>query len=150
MEFSPQKLREMVFQFLFSFDMGGEPEGDLIALLMRELAVSKKQASIAHSKAKTIWQHREELDVIIARYSKEYSLDRIKTVERNVLRLAFYELLIEKALTPKIIISEAHRLTRKFSAVEGAAYVNAVLDSLKTGSESNESSFSPPEREVAT
>ena len=122
-------------------------EGELIPFIMRELAVSKKNVSAAYAKAQAVWQHREELDRIITQYSQAYSLERIKTVEINVLRLAFYELLIEKELNTKIIISEAHRLTRKFSAVEGAAYVNAVLDSLEA-KDASPPSLPSPEREA--
>jgi N utilization substance protein B len=132
MEFSPQKLREIVFQLLFSLDGSGSPEAELIPFLMQELAVSKKYVKTAYQKALLIWEQRDILDSIIQERTKEYALDRIKTVEKNVLRLAFYELLIEKELNKKIIISEAHRLARKFSTVEGAAFVNALLDSTRT------------------
>ncbi len=141
MEFPPQKFREIVFQLLFSFDMGGDPEAELIPFLMRELQVAKRQVSAAYVKAKAVWEKKEELDQAITRHSRDYSLERIKTVERSVLRLALYELLLEKELSRKIILSEAHRLARKFSALEGAAYVNAVLDSLET---IHESALCPP------
>lgn len=135
MELPPQKFREIVFQLLFSFDATGAMEEETIPFIMRELAVSKKNVSLAFKKACRIWEHREELDYVIQKQTQAYSLERIKTVEKNVLRLAFYELLIEKALKPKIIIAEAHRLARKFSAIEGAAFVNAVLDSIEVISE---------------
>ncbi|MFC2049442.1 transcription antitermination factor NusB [Chlamydiota bacterium] len=143
MEFPPQKFREIVFQLLFSFDMGGGVEAELIPFIMRELAVSKKNVSAAYAKAQAVWQNREDLDRVIRHHSKAYSLERIKNVEVNVLRLAFYELLIEKEQNSKIIISEAHRLTRKFSAIEGASFVNAVLDSLETTDESSPAVPSP-------
>jgi N utilization substance protein B len=128
--FPPQKFREIIFQLIFSFDMGGEMEAELIPFFMRELAVSKKHVSAAYFKAQTVWQQCEEIDRLIAGHAKGYTFERIKTVEKNVLRLAFYELLVEKKLDIKIILAEAHRLTRKFSALEGAAFVNAVLQSL--------------------
>jgi len=128
MEFPPQKFREIVFQLLYSIDGSGSAEAELIPFLMRELAVSRKHVSAAYEKAKKIWKQHEELDKMIEARSQNYSLDRIKTVEKNALRLAFFELLIEKELDQKIIISEAHRLTRKFSTLEGASFVNAVLD----------------------
>jgi N utilization substance protein B len=128
MEFPPQKFREIVFQLLYSMDGSGSAEAELIPFLMRELTVTKKHVSAAYEKAKKIWQHHAELDTVIAARSRDYSFERIKTVEKNVLRLAFFELLIEKELDQKIVISEAHRLTRKFSTLEGASFVNAVLD----------------------
>ena len=134
MEFPPQKFREIVFQLLYSMSGSGSAEAELIPFLMRELAVTKKHVSSAYEKAKKIWHMQAELDQAIAAKSKEYSLDRIKTVEKNVLRLAFYELLIEKELDQKIVIAEAHRLARKFSTLEGASFVNAILDTTHDGS----------------
>lgn len=128
MDLPPQKFREMVFQLLFSFDMGGEVAAEVIPFLMGELAVSKRHVSEAYAKAQLVWGQREQLDELIKERSRDYSLERIKTVEKSVLRLALFELLIEKELNAKIIVSEAHRLTRKFSALEGAQFVNAVLE----------------------
>jgi len=145
MELPAQKFREIVLQLIFSFDMGGEMGDDLIFFIMRELAVSKKNVKTALAKAQAIWKMHEELDQVIAKQSLNYSIDRIKSVEKNVLRMAFYDLLIEKEQSIKIIISEAHRLTRKFSAIEGAAFVNAVLDSIHA----EQTSISPSEREAA-
>jgi transcription antitermination protein NusB len=135
MEFPPQKFREIVFQLLFSFDANGEGEAELIPFLMEELAVSKKYVSAAYLKATAIWKEHQQFDTIIAQLTQEYSFERIKTVEKNVLRVALYELLIEKELSRKIIISEAYRLTRKFSTAEGASFVNAILDSTKPQTE---------------
>jgi transcription antitermination protein NusB len=134
MEFPPQKFREIIFQLLYSMDGSGSAEAELIPFLMRELTVSKKHVSAAYEKAKKIWQQRNTLDQLIAEKSREYSLDRIKTVEKNVLRLAFYELVVDKELSEKIIISEAHRIARKFSSLEGASFVNAVLGTQDDGS----------------
>lgn len=147
MEFSPQKFREIVFQLLFSIDGSGAPEAALIPFLMKELTVSKKHVSAAYEKANAIWMKVEFLDRIIEENSKEYSLERIKTVEKNVLRVALYELLIEKKLNEKILISEAHRLARKFSTLEGASFVNALLDHL--GKEKNGSPLSASEASIA-
>ncbi len=130
MEFSPQKFREIVFQLLFSFDGNGGAEEELIPFLMQELSISRKQIRAAYQKASAVWRECQHLDPLIASHTKEYALDRIKTVEKNALRLALYELRVEKEISRKIVISEAYRITRKFSTAEGAAFVNAVLDSL--------------------
>lgn len=146
MEFSPQKFREIVFQLLYALDANGTTEGELVPFLMRELLVTKKNVTAAYEKATHIWNQHALLDQIIGENSRDYSFERIKTVEKNVLRLALYELLIEKELNTKIIISEAHRLTRKFSTVEGASFVNALLDNLE---QHDRSSLSTSKEEAA-
>lgn len=128
MSFSQQKFREMTFQLLFSLDMGDCLEEDLIPFLMSELTVSKKNVRTSLEKARQIMEKRSELDAIISSISRDYALERIQRVERNVLRLALYEMIVEKELEEKIIISEALRLCRKFSTPESSSYVNAILD----------------------
>ena len=125
---APQKFQEMVSQLLYSLDMGDSLEGDLIPFLMRELAVSRKTVREAFLKAKTVFDARGALDEKIAATSESYALERIHKVERNVLRLALYELAHEEELSREQIISEALRLTRKFSTKEATTFVNAILD----------------------
>ena|ERR1700733_5413607 len=146
MELPPQKFREIVFLLLFSLDACKEVESELVPFLMQELSVSKKHVAAAFEKALNIWKQLELLDRVLCEESKEYSFDRIKTVEKNVLRVALYELLIEKELNTKIIISEAHRLTRKFGTIEGASFVNALLDGLE---KTDGSTLSASERATA-
>lgn len=128
MGLSPLKFREIVLQLLFSFEMGSNAEEELASCLMQELKVSRKSVREAFQKAHVIWQNRDMLDPLIANQSREYSFDRIQPVEKNVLRLALFELLLEKQCSPKITISEALRLTSKFSTPEAAAFVNAIVD----------------------
>lgn len=132
MEFPPQKMREMVLQLLFALELGGSAEAELIPLIMKELMVSKRHVRAAYEKAHLIWQQRSSLDQKIGDVSANYAFERIKTVEKSVLRLALYELLTDKEVSEKVIISEACRLTAKFSAPEACAFVNALLDNLKT------------------
>lgn len=128
MPFSSYKFNEMVLQLLFSLDMGDCLEGDLIPFFMRELSVSRKTVRAAYSHAKNIFVSRLRLDERIAAVSKEYELERIGRVERNVLRFALYEMQTQNAQSREKNISEALRLTRKFSTKEAMAYVNALLD----------------------
>lgn len=128
MSFSPLKFREMILQLLFSIDVGESLQEDLIPFLMRELAVSRKNVKAAYEKAKGIWEKREELDETIAGISKDYAFERIHRVERNILRLAFYELLFETENEPAVVVAQSMRLCRKFSTPEAASFVNAILD----------------------
>jgi len=145
MSFPTQKFNEMVFQLLFSLDMGDSLEGDLIPFLMRELSVTRKTVRAAYQKALLIFESREKLDQRIGEISKAYELERIQRVERNILRFAFFELWSETEESNEMIISEALRLTRKFSTKEATAFVNAILDT-----EINESrpALSPPKEET--
>lgn len=117
----------MVFQLLFSLDRGDSIEKDLVSFLKRELTISQKYVRRAYLKAQAVWEERENLDQKIAEVSSSYPFEQIAPVEKNILRLALYEMLIEKDISPKIAIAEAIRLCGKFSTPEVGSFVNAIL-----------------------
>ena len=82
----------------------------------------------AHARVLEIQKHILELDGLIQESAEGYALDRIGRIERNILRLAFYELLYDTSIPPKVVLSEAIRLARKYSTPESAKFVNGVLD----------------------
>lgn len=123
-----KKFREIVFQLLFSIDRGDSLEEDLIPFLMKELEVAQSLVQSAYQKARAIWHLRDTLDQVLIERSKDYALNRIQYVEKNILRLGLYELLYEKELDKKIVITESIRLCRKFSTPEAGSYINAILD----------------------
>jgi N utilization substance protein B len=130
MALPPQKFREIVFQLLYSSDMGFSEEKDIIALLMQELAVARKYVLAAQEKVKEIRKHQPELDDAIGKAAVSYEFERIQTVERNILRLGAYELLFDCTIPSVVAIAEAVRLAKKFGTPESASFVNAVLDAI--------------------
>jgi N utilization substance protein B len=125
-----KKMREIVFQLLYSSERGYSDEQDLIELIMKELAVTKSIVRQALEKVYLIQNHKSEIDAAISKTSQSYTFDRIQSVEINILRLAVYELLIESITPPKVIIAEAMRLARKFGTPESASFINAILDNM--------------------
>lgn len=125
-----QKMREIIFQMLYSYDIGKGEQEDMIELMMKELSVSRGTIQTAQLKVEEIQAILEELDNMIAGASFSYSFERIQTVERNILRIGVYELFFAGNIPPKVAISEAVRLSRKFSTPESANFVNAILDTL--------------------
>lgn len=132
-----QKLRELVFQLLYSYDIGKADDEVMIPFMMKELSVTRKTVKEAQILVKKIISHLADLDKLITHYVKDYSFERIQSVERNTLRLGLFELFLNDDLPPKVAIAEAMRLTRKFGSPESSAFINAVLDAAykdKTGS----------------
>lgn len=138
MALSQQKFREIVFQLLYSLDMGHPDETPLIELMMGELSVSKKNVRLAQEKVHRIQKLLSEIDKLISSASTSYEFERIQTVTRNILRLGVYELLYDDQIPPKVAIAEAIRLSRKFSTPESASFVNALLDHIHQGKKGDE------------
>ena len=77
-----------------------------------------------------MWAHRVELDDILARLSQNWRVERLARVDRNVLRIALYELAHCQADVPaRVVINEAVELAKRFGSEEAPAFVNGLLDS---------------------
>jgi N utilization substance protein B len=125
-----QKLREAVFQILYSLHIVGDDGEEIKELISKELTLSADSANAAYERAQAILRHVQELDTRIGSATAAFSIERISVAEKNILRLGTYELFYDNEIPPKVAIAEAVRLTRKFSSPEAAAFVNAVLDTL--------------------
>src|SRR6185503_17289908 len=75
--------------------------------------------------------HLPEIDDRIRKYSDNYDFGRISAVDRNVLRLAIYEMLHRDDIPPVVSINEAVDIAKKFSTQESGRFVNGILDSVK-------------------
>ncbi len=125
-----QKFREIVFQILYGQDLAPPQDENLQSLISKELKISKRSIKEAQLRVNSIVERLEELDSIISETSQSYDFNRIPSAERNILRLAVYELLFDDQIPPKVAIAEAIRLARKFSSPESATFVNALIDAL--------------------
>jgi len=75
--------------------------------------------------------HVEQIDELIRRHAEHWRLDRMATVDRNLLRLAVQEFLFETETPKTVVINEAIEIARRFSAKESPQFINGVLDSIK-------------------
>jgi N utilization substance protein B len=76
-------------------------------------------------------EHRDELDALIQKHAKNWSLHRMAVVDRNLLRLAAYEMLYREDIPPVVSINEAVDIAKKYSTDDSSKFVNGILDSLR-------------------
>ena len=76
-------------------------------------------------------QHREECDALLRRHCKNWDLKRMAVVDRNILRLAIYEMLHREDIPPVVSINEAVDIAKKFSTQDSGRFVNGILDKIK-------------------
>ena len=128
-ETSPVRSRDKVIQSLYEIELSGSDLKDILAdlaLLSRYPHFKDLLTGVINSK--------EDIDTVLAN-NMDRKLSSLDPIERNTLRLATYELLYTKTDAP-IIINESIRLSKKYGAVDGHKYVNAVLDRIyKSNSE---------------
>lgn len=88
-----------------------------------------------------ILKHKQKLDVLIHRYAPEWPLDQIAIIDRNILRIAVYELAAETSIPVKVAINEAIELAKTFGAESTPRFVNGVLGTLASREDDLRSSF---------
>mgnify|MGYP006239251323 FL=1 len=128
-ETSPVRSRDKVIQSLYEIELSGSDLKDILA----DLALQSRYPHFKDLLSGVI-NSKEDIDAILAD-NMDRKLSSLDPIERNTLRLATYELLYTKTDAP-IIINESIRLSKKYGAVDGHKYVNAVLDRIyKSSSE---------------
>ncbi len=75
--------------------------------------------------------HRDEIDAKIRQYALNWDLHRMAVVDRNVMRLAIYEMLYREDIPPVVSINEAVDIAKKYSTPESGKFVNGILDRIK-------------------
>jgi N utilization substance protein B len=82
---------------------------------------------------KGVLQHRDAIDEQIKKHCKNWDFNRIAAVDRNIMRLAIYEMLYRQDIPPVVSINEAVDIAKKFSTEDSGKFVNGILDKIKLG-----------------
>lgn len=124
--------RSVAVQVLFEWDFSGDGEKDIEEILKRdilEFAPGLEDTSFAKKLAKGIVKDKDKLDKIIEKAAPEWPISQISVVDRNILRLGLFELLLgnRKEVPPKVAINEAIELAKAFGGESSSRFVNGVL-----------------------
>lgn len=126
---SRRKAREIALQALFHLDFNDAGQREAIeAALGEEEKLSDSALAYAKEIVEGVLAHLEEIDRRIGEGSTEWKVERMPGVDRNITRIAVYEMRLGKEeLTPNIVINEAVELAKKFGTDASARFVNGVL-----------------------
>ena len=124
-----RKGRELALQMLYQWDVSREPVESVIESSSELQNASEAAREFASRLVEGTVDRIEEIDKILIETSEHWRLGRMSTVDRNVLRLAVYELL-QKSTPPGVVINEALEVAKRFSSRESAGFVNGVLDAV--------------------
>jgi len=78
-----------------------------------------------------VLEHFPQLDRLIEQYSENWRLDRINMIDRNILRIALFELLYCEEIPPKVTINEAIDLGKRFGSEDSGSFINGILDRIQ-------------------
>jgi len=146
-----RRSREIALQILHQIDVAGVPENDadvdmMIGRYFEHLAMkggpaheededdgagevaAKIDRPLVQELVRGVTQHWAELDEQLTKLSQNWRLERMAIVERNVIRIALYELLHCENVPVNVVLNEAVELAKRYGTAEGAAFANGLLD----------------------
>ncbi len=124
-----RKAREYALQMLFQFDVTRKEEG-LIGHFWAQRQVVPAVRDFANCLVEGVLKNLDEIDGMIKKYTQHWSLNRIATVDRNILRFAIYEILYMDDIPAKVTINEAIEITKKYADQDSSAFINGILDKI--------------------
>ena len=125
-----RRAREIALQVLYQREFNQAEEA--LDLFWNNFEALKGAMDFSERIIRGVEQHREDLDRIIEKYSSHWRIDRMAHVDRNILRIAVYELLYCDDIPPKVAINEAIDIGKKYGSEDSGAFINGVLDKVKS------------------
>ncbi len=126
------KAREFALQMLFEWDMAQKEPKLVKKLFWRAPHYSADTMKFANRLFDRTVEQAPEIDALVTAVSAKWSIDRLAAVDRNILRLAIYEMRAgDPDVPPTVAIDEALKLAKKFSSEESPAFLNGILDAVR-------------------
>lgn len=132
-----RKAREYALQILFQYDLADGNINEIMENFWKEKKVTQKIISFCNELVTGTIDKISEIDKKISLYSLNWKLERMSAVDRNVLRIATYELLFLKEIPAPVVINEAIEVAKKFGTEDSARFINGILDAIRRSLEEN-------------
>ncbi|MFP4582812.1 MAG: transcription antitermination factor NusB [Desulfococcaceae bacterium] len=143
-----RRSREHALEALFFMDVRRDFSREALKRYIDSFAPGEKALAFFRELAEGAMRRREELDRAIERFSDNWRVSRMAYVDRNILRIAMFELLYREDIPPKVSINEAIDIGKKYGTDESGGFINGILDSAFIARERGElvpDSEPPPE-----
>jgi len=124
--------RELALQLLYQLDLRGEEVLGEAEAFLREEETDREARAFALRLARGAWEHLGALNAEIQAVALNWEVNRMAVIDRNVLRMAAYELLHCPDIPPKVAINEAIELGKRYSTQNSGAFINGILDKIKS------------------
>ena len=123
-----RRARELAVQVLFHLEFNPSDPGESFDLLCRSFSPPKEIRAFSKELVLGVWENKGNLDTLIRQASRNWRIERMSRVDRNILRVAVFEVLYMGEIPPKVSIDEAVELGKKYGTEDSGAFVNGVLD----------------------
>ncbi len=125
---SRRRARELALQMLFENDMSGTAPEEMFMQFQEWNQAAESTRDYAKKLVVGTLSHRKEIDALITRQADHWRLERMPAVDRNILRLALYEIRHEPETPAPVVIDEALEIAKRFSTPKSSQFINGILD----------------------
>jgi len=127
-----RKVRMLAVQALYEADSAGHEAEKVLDRSLSEEELSEDNSNFARDLVKGVVQNKEKIDENIRRFAPAWPIAQIPAIDRNILRLAIFEILLDNKVPVKVAINEAVELAKLFGSDSSPKFVNGVLGSVST------------------
>lgn len=124
------RARSVALQVLYEIDMVDHPPGDVLQNRLAEVSLTPKLAEFSRQIIFGVLPIRNVLDEYIAEHASDWPLEQVATIDRNVLRIALWEIAAYTQTPVKVAINEAIELAKAYGSDSAPRFVNGVLGAL--------------------
>jgi transcription antitermination protein NusB len=123
-----RKGRELALQVLYQVEILGDESGATVRAFWERCEAPEESRIFGEELVGGVLEEQTRIDELIAGSSENWRLGRLSHVDRNILRVATYELLRRRDVPPSVAIDEAIEIAKRFGSDESPTFVNGVLD----------------------
>ena len=118
-------------QALYYMDMRDGDPVEMLERFCRCFPVSKNAEPFFNKLVEGVLAGKQQIDAIVVRYSNNWKISRMPCVDRNIMRIAVFELIYCEDIPAKVSINEAIDVGKKFGTEDSGAFINGILDGIR-------------------
>jgi N utilization substance protein B len=126
-----RKSREFTLQVLYQLDITKQEATKTLTQFQENYLPNGRRDDFVERLVLGVQEHRKEIDQLIKKYSEHWRLDRMTLIDRNILRMATFELLYCEEIPPKVTLNEAIDLGKRFGSEDSGSFINGILDRIQ-------------------
>ena len=128
-----RKARSLALQILYEIDTVGHDVEGVIARLQARGGLSEENAAFTRELVSGVIQNKEKIDQNIRSFALAWPIEQIPAVDRNIMRIAIFEILLDNKVPVKVAINEAVEMAKTFGSDNSPKFINGVLGAVSVG-----------------
>jgi len=125
-----RKSRELALQALYQGELAGRAASLDFTEFCAHFQVNKKAVPYAQKLLEGVQEKNQAINELISRYAENWRLERMSVIDRNILRLAVFELYFQEDVPASVAINEAVEIAKRYSTDDSGPFINGILDGM--------------------